>query len=388
MKVVVLGGGYAGVAAALRVKRRAGDAVEVILVNTSEEFVERIRMHQAATGQRLRRRPLEKLLARGGVRFVAGRAEEIDPAARRVRVGRLLLPYDRLVVALGSHPMDAKVPGVQHHAWRLEPARAAQLAERLRGLAAGSRVVVVGAGLSGVEAATEIAERHPRLRVSLVSRAEPLPGWAPVAREHVRRVLGRLEVEVRQAVEVVNVSHEALELAGGGRIAFDLCVWASGFAFPSLAGASGLAVDGAGRVRVDGTLRSVSHRDVYAAGDIAVVEGAPDIPLGCKTALPLGAHAGDNLARDARGEALLPFDFAVTFFCVSLGRRDGLVQWPVRGGALAGRTWTGRRAAWMKELICKATYWGLEWEARGWDGVAWRQGEDRPIAPSAGLRGT
>ena len=387
MKVVVIGGGYAGVAAALRMRRRAPRALEVMLVNESPWLVERIRLHQRVAGQALPGRALQPLLARAGVRFIQGRAEAIDLAARTVRVGESDLPYDRLVVAVGSHPAATRVPGARRHATAMTAGGAAALAERLQRLArVGGRLVVVGAGLTGVETATEIAQSHPGLGVVLLSEDAPFAGWSEAARAEADRVCAGLGIRVRSGVRIEAVEPGAVRTVSGHE-RFDACIWAAGFEVPALPREAGLALTEPGQMAVDATLRSTSHPEVYAAGDIAgLAWRSPPVPMGCKSAMPMGAHVGDNVAREALGRAPLPFDYAVFFYCVSLGRRAGVIQWPVRGGRLVGRAWTGRRAAVVKELVSRATWWALDWESRGWNGIAWKQGEDAPIAASSRLR--
>lgn len=131
---------------------------------------------------------------------------------------------------------------------------------------------------------------------------------------------------------------------------------------------------------MDPFLRSISHPDVSCAGDLAapVVDPGDPLPLGCKSALPAGAHVGDTLARELsapEGAAAAPrsFDLGLPLHCVSLGRRDGLIQWPDRSGGLAGRVLTGRPGAWVKEAVCWGTWLSLLWEAQGIPAIQWKR---------------
>jgi NADH dehydrogenase len=381
MLVIVAGGGYAGLSAALRLRRKRPDA-DVLVINDDPRLVERIRLHQLAAGEALPQRPLAALLARAGARFLQGRVRSIDPSGRYVVVAGKRLPYDRLVLALGSTPRDDDLDGVRRHAFTLSPRGAVAVAAPLRTLGReGGRVAVVGSGLCGVEAATEIAAAFPRLHVTWLGAGEPLAGWSDAARQQLRTTCEALGIEVRAGVEVNGITHGELA-TDAGAVPFDACIWATGFDVPSLPWDACIAVDRAGRVRVDSTLRSVSHPDIYAVGDMAAIEGMP-LPQGCKSAMPMGAHAGDNIARELAGERPIAFRYALLFFCVSLGRDAGIVQWPDAQGGLRGRAWTGRRAAWMKELICKSTWWAIAGESRGWPLIAWRQGDGGPLASSA-----
>lgn len=377
MEIVILGGGYAGIACATRLARLArgqpGPA-RIRLVNPRPVLVERIRLHQAATGQSLRERRIDRLLARAGVELVTGWAEAIDCAGQTVRVGHEQLRWDRLVLALGSHAGAHDVPGVREHAFALEAEAAPVLHARLAALPQGARVAVVGGGLTGIEAASELAEAFPLLQVHLVSRTRLAPEFSQPARDYLRFTLAeRLGVRLHEETDVQAVEAAALRTPGGS-IGFDLCVWAAGFRLPALPREAGLRVNAHGQVLVDPALRSVSHPAVYAAGDVAVPLLAPGqaLPMGCKTALPMGAHAGENLARELQGRPGVAFDHALMFYCVSLGRHAGLIQWADGEGRLQGRTLTGRRGALFKEMICRMTWWSLVGESRGRRMILWK----------------
>lgn len=357
MDILILGGGYAGISCATRLAHRARDldqAIRIRLVNPAPVMVERIRLHQAATGQHLRERHIDTLLQGCGVELVASTVSRIDPGARTVEAGGRTLPWDRLVIAVGSRAVARDAPA---DALTLEPDRVGELYARVLARAPGDRVDVVGGGLTGIEASAELAEAFPDLAIQLVTRGLVAEGFSAAGRMHVLRTLAAMGVTVR----------ERAEAAGGA----DLCIWSAGFSLPSLARDAGLQVNASGQVVTDACLRSVSHPDVYAAGDAA----APpiDAPLGCKTAMPMGAQVAENLARELHGEPPAAFDYALMFYCVSLGRRDGLIQWPDASGAPVGRILTGRPAALFKEVICRSTWWALRLEGKGRKGVAWKR---------------
>lgn len=381
MDIVIAGGGYAGIACATRLARLArenGTTARIRLINPQPVLVERIRLHQAATGQRLRERRTDKVLARAGVELVRGRVDRIDPAGRFVEVDGRTLSWDRLVLALGSHSGSRDVPGAAEHAFELEPHTAHPLRERLDALVAGAQVVVVGGGLTGIEAAAEIAESYPRLQIHLVCRGRLAHDFSEAARVYLHETFDRLHVAVHEDVDVLSVTRGKLD-TDRGPLPFDACVWSAGFRMPALPREAGLHVNGHGQVLVDASLRSVSHPAIYAVGDIATPVEPPGqpLPMGCKSALPTGAHAGENLARELQGRALVPFQYALMFFCVSLGRRAGLIQWADAAGRLTGRILTGARGALFKETICRLTWWSLVLESRGRRAVIWKTAVQR-----------
>ena len=104
--------------------------------------------------------------------------------------------------------------------------------------------------------------------------------------------------------------------------------------------------------------------------------------MGCVSALPMGAHAGGNASRRLRGEEPVPFDMAFKIRCISLGRKDGLVQHVTDDDTPLDKIWTGRRAALVKELICRSTLETVRWELRtGWEIYRWPRPAARIQSP-------
>jgi NADH dehydrogenase len=366
-KVLILGCGYAGLMAASRATR-AGSAVQVTLIDARPAFTQRIRLHETLTGRTPKTLDYASLLGRRGARFVQARVESLDPgrksvAARSVDGERIELAYDTLVFALGS-VTGAAVPGVAEHAVRLnDPTAVREAAARIAAAPSG-RILVAGGGLTGIESAAELAERYPHLQVTLATRGRVGDGYSTAGAAHLRRRLIELGVEFLEDAAVVSLEAGRASLAGGGFIPFDLCVWAGGFEAPPLAREAGLAVDFAGRALVDPALRALGHPEIFVAGDAAVAL-MPDgraLRMGCVSAMPLGAHAGESLLRRLRGEEPAPFAFGFTIRCISLGRKDGLVQFVEPDDTPLPRIWTRRRAAVVKELICRMTYEIPRWE--------------------------
>ncbi|MBA9002230.1 NAD(P)/FAD-dependent oxidoreductase [Thermomonospora cellulosilytica] len=356
-RVVVLGAGYTGMLAAIRLARRTRRMdVRITVVNPSERFTERLRMHQVAAGQELAEHRITDLLAGTGVTFVRGTATAIDPEGRTVVVddGAVTLGYDTLVYALGSSADTGGVPGADVHAFTLDGAGgAARLAARLRELgAAGGTVAVCGGGLTGVEAAAEIAEAYPGLDVTLIGVAEPGAMMGAKARAHLRRALDRLGVTVKVGARVTKVLPDAVELEGGEIVPADVCLWTAGVKVPSLARDAGIAVDERGLVVVDPTLRSVSHPDVHAIGDAAAIRMAWGRIHGtCQSGMPTAQYTADAIARLLRGRPVKPFRFGYFHQPVSLGRRDAVIQFTRADDTPRRAYLKGRAAVLYKETV-------------------------------------
>lgn len=356
-RIVILGAGYAGASAAGRLARRLhGDDVEITLVNAEPDFVERVRMHQLATGQTLRSRPLDDLLAGTGVILRVARVAAVDVDAKTVALeGADDLHYDTLVYALGSARDDHGVPGVFELADEVASRPGAlRLCGRLRALQAGGRVVVVGGGLTGIEAASEIAESFESLDVAIAVPAG-LGDWlSPAGRAHLRGTFDRLGVTVHENARVTSVGATAVLTDDGATIPADVTVWAAGFAVHPIAAASSLAVTDRGQILVDETMRSVSHPDVYAVGDAALAHGpvGNSLRMSCASGIPMSWQAADSIVARLTGGRLPRTPLGYVHQCISLGRRDGLIQMVTTDDRARSFAPGGRLAARYKELVC------------------------------------
>ncbi|MEG8277184.1 NAD(P)/FAD-dependent oxidoreductase [Streptomyces sp. AHA2] len=366
-RIIVLGAGYTGASAAGRIaKRLHRDDVAVTLVNAEPDFVERVRMHQLAVGRELAPRPLGEMFADTGVTLKLARVTGIDVDARRVTVttggGAEELEYDTLVYALGSGWNDQGVPGAAEHAHEIASRPGAlRLRERLAGLDAGRPVVVVGGGLTGVEAATEIAEARPDLDVALAARGA-LGDWlSDKGRRHLRKVFDGLGITVHENAEVTAVEADRVVTAGGTAVPAAVTVWTTGFAVHPIAQATTLRVGETGQIVVDATMRSVSHPDVYAIGDAALVAGPGGKPLrmSCASGVPTAWQAADAIAARLTGGKLPAIPLRYVNQCISLGRRQGLIQYVTADDRAVRSALTGRLAAAYKELVCKGAAWGV-----------------------------
>jgi NADH dehydrogenase FAD-containing subunit len=321
-------------------------------------------MHQLATGQKLKARPLREMFAGTGVRLRLAKVTGVDPDRKTVTLdSEEVLSYDTLVYALGSGWDSQGVPGSSEHAYEIASRPGAlRLRERLAGLSQGQGVLIVGGGLTGIEAATEIAESRPDLGVALAAGGG-LGDWlSPKGREHLGRVFGKLGISVHEHATVDGVHADRVTTADGRTIPADVTVWTTGFAVHPIAKATTLTVDErTGRIVVDGTMRSVSHPDVYAIGDAALAKGAGDQPLrmSCASGTPMAWQAADAIAARLTGGKLPHAPLRYFNQCISLGRKEGLIQYVTADDRAVPAVLTGRLAAVYKELVCKGAAWGV-----------------------------
>ncbi|WP_406179952.1 NAD(P)/FAD-dependent oxidoreductase [Streptomyces sp. NBC_01006] len=372
-RIVVLGAGYAGAVTAGRLARRLHrDDVEIALVNGDPDFVERIRLHQLASGQDLPRRPLREVYEGTGVQVRQAWVTAVDAERKTVDLtgenGADTLAYNTLVYALGSTNADHTVPGVAEYTHNIAGKQdALRLRARLGELGPDGSVLVVGGGLTGIEAATEIAEARPDLHVAIAAR-DGVGGWlGEKAQRHLRVVLDRLGITVHEGADVTRVEANHVVTGTGaagaaaGQIPAQVTVWTAGFAVHPIAAATTLEVSSTGRIVVDATMRSVSHPDVYAVGDAAFAEGAGGRPLrmACATANPMAWQAADALAARLTGRKVPEKPIGYAAQCISLGRRDGILQRVTPEDQMTTTVITGRAGARVKEFICASTTWTI-----------------------------
>lgn len=366
-RIVVLGAGYAGAFAAGNLARRLSPAdTEITVVNAVPEFVERMRLHQLAIGQAVPFRRLADVFAGTGVRLRVARVTGIDLGRRTVSVsgeeGDDELTYDTLLYALGSSVAHHGVPGVAEHAFDVTGRSSAlRLREHLAGLGEGGTVLVVGEGLTGIETATEFAESRPDLSVALAARGEPGDWLSPKARLHLRQAFDRLGITVHEHTRIEAVEPTRAIAADGTSIPADATVWAAGFAVHPIAAAAGLEVTETGRIVVDPTMRSVSHPDVYAAGDsaYAIGENGRPLPMSCASAGFTNMQATAAIMARLTGGEVPVTGLKYYGNHISLGRRDAIFQM-VDGDARSKRWYLGgRTAARLKSGVLKGAGWGI-----------------------------
>ncbi len=294
-RILVLGGGFAGLWCAVGAARKldelgqGSDAVDVTLVNRDAFHSIRVRNYEPdLTSIRI---PLDDVLGPVGVHRVEGEVAGIDLAGMAVSVqtpnGQQTIPYDRLVLALGSQLLRPDVAGLAEHAFDVDTySGAARLNHHLQSLPTRPEspgrftVIVVGAGLTGIETA---AEMPGRLRSVLAQAAITRPcrvilaDHRPVvgsdmgesARPVIEEALVALGVETRLGSDVVSIDPTGLTLGSGEVVPAATVVWCAGMRANSLTRLLPVERDRFGRIAVDEFMRAKAVPEVFAAGDVA-----------------------------------------------------------------------------------------------------------------------
>lgn len=339
--VLVLGGGFAGVwsaMAAARLSRRHGKDLAISLVTPGDDLVVRPRLYEP--GPNAMRVPLERILGPIGVGRIDATVTAIDPARRSVTVvgpgTSWTLPYRRLILATGSALIRPDLPGAAYLHEVDTLAGAVALDTHLRRLPArpaGSgrfTAVVVGAGFTGIEVATELVGRlqalagpaHGEVRVILVQGGDRIgPSLGPGPRPVITAALQKLGVEVRLNTSLAAADATRLRHTDGTTLAAHTAVWTVGMTASPLTRQLPAPRDRLGRLLVDRHLRIPPTPEVFAAGDTACAEvEAGHVTLqSCQYAIPLGRYAGHNAAADLLGLPAAAFSPEPYTTCLDLG---------------------------------------------------------------------
>lgn len=323
-RILVLGGGFAGLWAAAGAARLADGACEIALIDRAAHHNIRVRNYEADLSDVCV--PFDDVLGPIGVARIQAEVLDLDVQRRTVRTSEGDEPYDRLVCALGS--VLQRPPQLAAHTFDVDTyAAATRLAAHLAALPAGSTVIVVGAGLTGIETACEMPGRVPGARVILLDRASVVGSdMGEAARPAIEAALASLGVETRLGAAIAHIDADGVTLAGGERIAATTVVWCAGMRAHPLTARLGVALDPLGRLPVDTTLRVTGVRDVFAAGDCAraLLDDTHASVMSCQHGRPMGRFAGHNAAADLLGHALLPLRIEHYVTCLDLGPAGAL----------------------------------------------------------------
>jgi NADH:ubiquinone reductase (H+-translocating) len=360
-RILIVGGGFAGMYAALEMKRLAAAGHRVTLVS-SENFMQyQPFLPEVASGTIDPRAvvvPLRPVLRHATV--AVGEVTAIDHQRRRVAVripdGAMVgVEYDILVVTAGSWSRVLPIPGLAEHGVGFKTVQeaihlrnhvlsrldvAAQTEDPARRRAA-LTFVFVGAGYAGVEALGELedlardaARSYPTLHaremrwILIEAVGQILPELPADLAAYAQTQLRHRGIEVLLNTRLESAEAE-IRLSDGQAFSADTLVWTAGVKPSPLAGLGGFPVDERGRIVVDDHLRVVGMPDVWAAGDIAAV---PDLTTGglapptAQHAMREGRRLGRNLTATLLGGALEPFVWRNVGGVCSLGRYKGVAD--------------------------------------------------------------
>ena len=370
-RVLILGGGFAGVGAA---KALEDADAEVVLVDRHDYHTFQPLLYQLATGL------IETTAVGHSLRDLLGRQRNavfhqatvtgVDLEAREVRFEDLApMSYDYLVFGLGAKVNFFGTEGAAEHAFPMYTLPNAvrlkdHLLERWEAVDhdpsliedGALNVVVVGGGPTGVETAGAVTELYraqfvkdypdipqDQARVILVEAGPELFSmFKPNLREYATKALTERTVEVRTGDAVASVSPTRVTLKSGDVLEAHTLVWGAGLQGNELVKSLGIELERGNRIGVGPDLTLADHPEVFVLGDIAAIVDSKTeqvLPQLGSVALQSGEHAGETISRRIAGKKTKPFAYKDKGTMAAIGRWAACVQF------LGGRTMTGRKAA-------------------------------------------
>jgi NADH dehydrogenase len=380
-RIVVVGGGAGGLELATQLGDRYGRGTEahVTLVDRSRTHLWKPLLHEVAAGSMdIHQHQLDYLAQARWHRFtfVLGALAGLERQARHIRVDAVLddegeeilparrIPYDTLVIAIGSESNDFGTPGVREHAFTIDNAWQAHLFHRRlvntcfrANYKADGRVLdiaIVGAGATGVELAAELhntirvlaaygLENFDPQRQIRLTLLEAGPRILPGLPEHIMRgalaTLDQLGVNVLVGDPVVEVGARHVKTRSGRELAADFTVWAAGIRCPEvLRELDGLESNRSNQLVVTPALQTTRDPDVFAIGDCAAVpwRDGRSVPPRAQSAHQMSSHLVKTIARRLRGKPATPFRYRDFGSLVSLGNYEtvGTLMGFLGGGTL------------------------------------------------------
>jgi len=378
-RVVILGGGFAGLNAARKLRRAP---VEVVVVDRENYHLFQPLLYQVATAALNPSDiayPLRSALRRQrNASVLLADAVSVDVEGGRVRLDNGSLAYDYLLVAtgathsyFGNESWARDAPGLKTVEDALDIRRriflAYEAAEREsdpEARRAWLRFVVVGAGPTGVELAGALAEigrrtveegyrqvHRDQIEVLLIEGLDRvLPGYESVSSHRARRQLEKLGVQVILESFVTEIDEEGLSI-GDRRIETRTVLWAAGVQASDLATSLGAPLDKAGRVKVEPDLSLPGHPNVFVAGDLAHVDridGEELVPGVAPAAIQMGKHAARCIGRLVEGRTTVRFEYVDKGSLATIGRAAAVGE--------IGRARLSGLVAWMAWLLIHIFY--------------------------------
>ena len=401
-RVVVIGAGFGGIAAAHELAR---DPVDITIVDRNNFHTFQPLLYQVATAGLNSADvafPVRAIFRRQpNVTFRKASVQGVDWERATLAVDEGSdIGFDHLVVAAGATTNTFGLDGAEHALplYSLRDAVALRNHVLSRFELAASQpdavvdgqltFVVVGGGPTGVEVAGALIELfHQVLRkdfrsldisravVVLVEMRDDLLGsFHPPSRRHARETLASRGVDVRTGAVVDRITPAALHLRSGVVIATETVVWAAGVKADSLASVLDVEVGAGGRIVVGSDLTIPGHTGAYAVGDIAEIPGRNGaLPQVAQVAMQTGRHAARQIRASLEGASLRPFRYRDKGTMATIGRRAAVTELPIGlrlRGTLAWLAWLGLHLLYLAGFRNRISVF-LNW---AWNYVTWDRG--------------
>ncbi|MHA1564273.1 MAG: FAD-dependent oxidoreductase [Alphaproteobacteria bacterium] len=324
--IVLLGGGHSHVEVIRQFGERAQDGVALTIIARdvhtpySGMVPGYLAGHYSHADCHVDLAPLARF---AGARLIHMAADHLDTEKQLVRcTDGSLVHYDLLSIDIGSRPPVSQIDGAAEHVIPVKPidrllSEIGRLEKRIAGQPGPFRVLVIGGGAGGVELALSLDHRLGKVAAAQEDCAAPeitivdgaadiLPLHIGAVRARMRRALDACNVTLQLGTRAARFTPALLSMEDGSQVPFDAAFLVTGAQAAGWLKASGLAVDKDGFVAVEQTLRSLSHANIFACGDVAAIQDHA-LPKAGVYAVRQGPILAENLRRAAQGQALKPY---------------------------------------------------------------------------------
>ena len=349
--IIVIGAGYGGLTAALRLERllEKNPFHKIHLIDKNPYHTIKTQLHEAAVRKAEVSIPLYKILKHKNIQFHLGEVKNIDVQNKIVQIDDKLLPFQFLVIAIGSKVNYYNIPGMAEHSFALQTLYDAdKIYEHISKICASAasennetarkenlRFVIGGGGLSGVEFAGELADHTSKcvanfnidnkdVEIIIIEVADRLvPFMEQSFSSHIEKRLIEKGVKSLTGSKIERRTDDEIFLSDGSIIKSKNFIWTGGIRISDLIKRGGLKTSSVGRLIVDEYLQSEGNKYVYAIGDSAnainPVTGKP-VPAAAQFALQQGRLAAENIFSEVTGRTKKKYYPKVLGEVVSLGK--------------------------------------------------------------------
>lgn len=363
-KIVILGGGFAGITLALGLEKvfKSLNNVRITLMDKEPYHLFNGNLYEVATAaeelvdlKQLKKSitlPFAQIVADKKISFIQSEAQAVDASLRLVSLGGKKIEYDYLVLALGSCEECFNIAGAKEygiplkslpHAFKIKNAiEFAIEAHKYDAQKQYVRVVVAGGGYTGVELAAELTglfnylawkHQYPRHKIELeiVEAGNTLmPGMGERASRDALKRLSQLDIKVKLLSPIAKVEHSMLELLTRERLVYDVLIWTAGVRAKNLPAGLNFKIDARGRVETDEFLRIKGQDKIFAMGDQALVlqPGGRSVPQSAQDAIHQAQYLALALPVLMKNHRPAPYQPKPHGFIVTLGGKWAILNYP------------------------------------------------------------
>jgi NADH:ubiquinone reductase (H+-translocating) len=377
-KVVILGGGFAGLSAALNLEKKlAGHEFSITIIDSHDYHLFNSNLYEVATAAEEMESmgdlkesialPYNKIFKNKKISFIKGEILEVNTHEKQAILAGRKVIYDYLVIAQGSKEEFFNIPGAKEFGIPLKNLGQALKIKNAIEFAIEAhkydthkpyvKIVVAGGGYTGVELAGELRglvnflawkQGYPveKVLIDVVEASNLLmPGMGEQATSDAKARLQDLWVTVRLLSPITKVEHNSLELANGEKMIYDVLIWTAGVKARPVPKGLELETDKRGRVVVDEFLRAKGNYNIFMLGDQASVlsSNGQAVPQSAQDAISQGKYLGKILPEVLRNKTVQAYFPKPHGFIVSIGGKWAILNYPPF-------YFTGRLAYFVHEL--------------------------------------